>query len=161
MHATNTNTTANSTTTVAAPAPAPAVLAINNDDVETDEFFNADAVSTVSPFQTYWEDQNKVNPKNKLKLLFCVAASGQVNDFSLADLQEDPFKDQPGIRPAREVLRAEVKRRDPTVKTLVRHTVKELMEFMVNTNHHLTPGCKEFVQKKFAEVKQQLQKAQE
>ena len=132
---------------------------INNNDADPDNFFDQENAPRLSPFQSYWEDQSKVNPKNKLKLLFCAAASGAVDGFSLNDLGEEPFKDQPGIRPAREVLRDEIKRRDPQAKTIVRHSVKELMVMMTNTNNLLTPECQKFIYEKFAEVKAQFQKS--
>ena len=137
--------------------------ALNNNDDDDDNFFeDTDAPPPrTSPFQVYWEDQEKVKPKNKIKLLLCVAASGAVDGLSLKDLAEEPFKGQIGITPGRAVLRDELRRRDPAIKTLVRHSVDQLMELMKSSNNLLTAECLKFVYEKFVEVKIQFSKTNE
>ena len=115
--------------------------------------------STYSPFQQYYEDQSKVDPKNKLKLLFAVAASGVVPDFTLADLTEGSFKYQPCMRMSKDVIKGEITRRDPTSKFLVKHTISDLMQMLSDITPKLTDNCKKFIVTTFGEVKKQFDKA--
>ena len=63
-----------------------------------------------------------------MKLLLCVAAVGVVPDFKLADTTETPFKEVPNVRPNKDIIRTEIKRRDSSIKLPVRFSVAELME---------------------------------
>ena len=134
------------------------VIEINTAASQQEETDFVHTESTYSPFQQYYEDQMKVDPKNKLKLLFAVAASGVVSDFTLADLTEGSFKYQPCLRMSKYVIKGEINRRDPTVKVLVKHTISDLMKILSDTIPKLTDKCKTFIVTTFGEIKKQFDK---
>ena len=119
------------------------------------------AESSVSPFQQYYEDTTKVIPTNKLKLLFAVAAAGIVENFTLADLTEGSFRRQQHLRMSKDVIKAEIKRRDNSAKILVKHNIADLMNLLASTNVHLTEGCKEFIVTTFNAIKEQFDREDE
>ena len=47
------------------------VIELNTESTQQEDNDFASTESAYSPFQQYYEDQMKVDPKNKLKLLFC------------------------------------------------------------------------------------------
>jgi hypothetical protein len=115
-----------------------------------------------SPFEQFYEDQSKVNPKRKVGLLLVVAASGIVEKFSLADITEVPFKDRANIRPNRDVIRAEINRRDPNLKIPVKTKISDMLKILEETTEEvMTANCIKFVKANFFEIREQFQREYE
>ena len=134
------------------------VIELNTAATQQEDNDFASTESAYSPFQQYYEDQMKVDPKNKLKLLFDVAVSGVVLDFTLANLREGSFKYQPCLRMNKYVIRDEINRRDPAAKVLVKHTISDLIKILSDTTSTLTENCKKLIVTRFGEVKKQFDK---
>ena len=129
------------------------VIELNTAATQQEDNDFASTESTYSPFQQYYEDQMKVDPKNKLKLLFVVATSGVVSNFTLADLAEGSFKYQSCMRMNKNVVKGGINRRGPAAKVLVKHTISDFIKILSDTTPKLTESCKKCIVTTFGEVK--------
>lgn len=127
-------------------------------DAEVDEVLDdaGELDDDRSPFEMYYEDQSQVKPKHKIKLLMACAIAGVIEGFTWEHLQQEPFDvaNLGEIKPVVEVIKGELKRRDPKIRGVTKKTPMELIEMLRERNNVLTDGCRYFIESKFEEVKE-------
>lgn len=112
------------------------------------------------PFEEYYEDQSKLDPKNRTGLILLCSMAGIVSNFSLSSLHENPFKEQNihTLKPTKPMVKDEIKRRVPSKNKLSSAKLNDLIDILRTTNDILTDECKAFITKKFKEIKELFQK---
>ena len=109
----------------------------------------------VPPFEQYYEDQTRTDPKMKIALILFYCMTGLVEGLSLSSLHETPFKEQNihHIKPRKTFIKEELKRRDPSASKSSACNLGELLELLARTHDKmLTDGCRIFIIKKYDEI---------
>ena len=112
-----------------------------------------------SPFAAFFNDQSQLDPGNKIKLILACSIAGIVPNFTLECLLLPPFASQNAhkIKPTKEIVQQELKRRCPDVKKLSKLKLEGLLGLLRSTNKGLTDECIVFIKNQFNEYKNLFQ----
>ena len=115
---------------------ASAVSPLDEEGAGASDSSSASAVSPVSPFELFFEDQSKLEPKLKIRLIMACCIGGLVEGFDMSSLQSIPFSSQNlfNIKPNKVIVRAGLKRRDPGIKNISNIKLDDLMVIMTESN---------------------------
>ena len=95
-------------------------------------------------------------PKQKIRLILSCCISGLIDGLSIEDIKSSsPWLHQNfhAIKPTMEVMKKEIKRRDPNKTGISNLKFDRIVEVMTEMNVLLTDACKEYIIKEYKRYK--------
>ena len=69
-----------------------------------------------------------------MRIILCMAITGIIPEFNLADLTEKPFKSRTNIHPSRDLLKRKILRRDAGIKGIAKLGAAEILGELSDKN---------------------------